>query len=336
MKILIVRIGRLGDMLMVLPAIRQIEALYPNATFSFITSNDGKRLFKLLGYDDIVIYRRPVIKRVLDTLAIKRLIKSTPFDKVYCFETKLKYHRWMPQGSHLLKPSTNIEHFAKRCQQLVQVDATPPLTNYLDSNPEQLTKNPLLSQQLSKVGIDNNTLLIGLHPSFSGLSRNKAQTIHRLWSANNFAELAKRLHAFGLKKNINLRVVIDLLPEEKKLGEQIVKLSDNTVTLFTPQPNFARYVSYIQRLDLLVTPNTGVMHLAAAANTAVMALFSKFDPRDCGPYMPIENYRVLQAENFPLPQKGLNAIDVDAVYQACIELLTSHLHRFNQQRTTTA
>jgi len=45
------------------------------------------------------------------------------------------------------------------------------------------------------------------------------------------------------------------------------------------------------------------------------------DPGDCGPYMTPEKFIILRSENTPQPEKGINAIDVGSVYDACTKLL---------------
>lgn len=321
---------------MTLPAIRTIEARYPKASLYFITSPDGNRLFKLLAYNNRVIYRRHAIKRLFDKQAINTLLKNHQFDAIYCFETKKKYHHWLPSTAQCLTPSDDIIHFSKRCQLLVTptiIDFHPHQTDYFSPNkaPLQVPSHtyPELVKQFDSVGIDNNTLLIGFHPSFSGLSRNKNSQKHRIWSPENFAKLAIKLNDHAKKHQLDLRIVIDLLPEEKAIGEKIVHLSGDKVSLFTPRPNFSRYTSYIKRLNLLVTPNTGVMHLAAAMNTPLVALFSHFDPNECGPYMPKHHCTVLQAEKTSNPELGLDALSVTSVFNSVTQLLikASNLRR---------
>jgi ADP-heptose:LPS heptosyltransferase len=79
----------------------------------------------------------------------------------------------------------------------------------------------------------------------------------------------------------------------------------------------------IQRADVLLTPDSGPMHMASALGTRIVAFFSMKDPGDCGPYMDPVKFIVLRSENFQHPEKGINAIDIDTVYEACARLLTA-------------
>jgi ADP-heptose:LPS heptosyltransferase len=112
-----------------------------------------------------------------------------------------------------------------------------------------------------------------------------------------------------------------LLPDELSFGEKIVSHSDNNVLLLRSESTFERYKAMIQRADVLLTPDSGPMHMASALGTKIVAFFSMKDPGDCGPYMDPEMFIILRSENTPNPELGINAIDVDTVYDACRTLL---------------
>ena len=77
----------------------------------------------------------------------------------------------------------------------------------------------------------------------------------------------------------------------------------------------------IQRADVLLTPDSGPMHMASALGTKVVAFFSMKDPGDCGPYMEPSKFTILRSENTEHPEKGIAAIDVQTVYDACKKML---------------
>jgi heptosyltransferase I len=102
------------------------------------------------------------------------------------------------------------------------------------------------------------------------------------------------------------------------LGRKIVALSDHTITLLQSQPAFGRYKAMIDRANLLLTPDSGPMHIASALNTRIVAFFSMKDPGDCGPYMEPSRFTILRSDD---PVKGIATIDVNTVYEAVMEQL---------------
>jgi heptosyltransferase I len=112
-----------------------------------------------------------------------------------------------------------------------------------------------------------------------------------------------------------------LLPDELSYGERIRKHSNDNIMLLRSESTFERYKAMIQRADVLLTPDSGPMHMASALGTKIVAFFSMKDPGDCGPYMDPKKFIILRSENTAQPEKGINAIDVDTVYDACKNLL---------------
>ena len=80
----------------------------------------------------------------------------------------------------------------------------------------------------------------------------------------------------------------------------------------------------MDRTNVLIAPNTGSMHLAAALNTSVIGLFSgDRRPEHCGPFTPSSLSAILQAENCSCNQPGLARINPQTVWEQCQNFLDS-------------
>lgn len=327
MKILLVRVGRLGDIVMILPALAAIKRCFPEATYYAVTSADGMRLLKAQGWQasQLQLYRNSIFYRLFDILKVKRFIRQGHFDKIFCFENKKRTVSWLPKHAAVISSTAELEHYALRC---VKVVTSHPQElyqqSYLAFNP---LKMPQVQQRLQNFAINDSTILIGLHPTYSGFLRKKRRQehCHRLWPWQHFALLAEKLIQYGKDQSIDIKIIMDLLPEEQEIGLKIQQASAGKVILFSDKPDFQRYLCLLKRLNLLIVANTGVMHLAAALNTPLVALFSQLHPQDCGPYMPQERFRVLRAEDTVAPAQGLAAIPVEQVFAAALQLVHSEL-----------
>lgn len=323
MNILFLRIGRLGDMVMILPAIQEILKQYPQATLYAITSIDGKRLLTNVGIkkERLIIYRNRLFFRFFDAWKIKKFIKNTSFEHVFCFESKKRSVSWLPRQAKTIKNTRATEHYANRCLALVTSNPYPwRLTPYL---PLKAEEEQTVNQLLNRYEINQKTCLIGLHPTYSGLGKwgKKKEQHHRLWPWQNFSKLATTISQYAKENGMDIKIVMNLLPSEHQLGLNIQRESGNQIILLPPQLHFQRYLHYLNRLNILITPNTGVMHLAAALKTPLVALFSGFDPADCGPYMADDKFVVLRAEDTPHPASGLASISVGKVLDSTLTLL---------------
>lgn len=99
----------------------------------------------------------------------------------------------------------------------------------------------------------------------------------KLWPAECFGELAKRLRALGL------RPVVSWGPGEEGLADRVVAASDGRAMRSFPT-SLLDYVEIARRARLVVAADTGPLHLACAVGTPVVALFGPTDPARNGPF----------------------------------------------------
>jgi len=324
MKILAVRVGRAGDILMVTAALKAILDKWPEAELHVLTSLDGKRVLK--GFHErltsLIIYQRKGLKGLLGRRWVKKAINKTVYDQIFCFELNKRFLKLLDKQTAPIRQITqedSITKYSRRCLKIVcQGDELNDRWLYLPVT-EQGRK--LAREQLQQRDINDDDFVIGLHPSFSGFRklsfRNRDARANRGWPAEHFAKLAKMFAEYAETQSRRIFVIMDLTPEDRELGETIVSLSGGRVISFIPPLNFERYKALLQRMDLLVSPNTGPMHIAAAVGTNLVALFAGYDPRDCGPYVPDSQFKVLRAEDMAQPELGLAAISPEAVFEAC-------------------
>jgi ADP-heptose:LPS heptosyltransferase len=151
------------------------------------------------------------------------------------------------------------------------------------------------------VGIGEASLLIGFQPEASQGSRQ--------WPSSAFARLGNALRA-----ELGARIIVFGTEKEASLGEVIVKECHGQAVSVIGKTSVAQLAALLQRCRLLVTNDTGMMHLACAVGTQVVALF--MGPalfRQTGPYG--EGHIVLQAE---IPCAPCNYL-LHCAYQVCKE-----------------
>lgn len=114
---------------------------------------------------------------------------------------------------------------------------------------------------LAKLSLTPGTSLVGLLPG--------ASQPQRCWPPENYAQVAARLlntrpcHFFVFGSG-----------GERPLGEKIASLlPPGTTTLCTGGTSISLLAALLSRLNLLITNDTGPMHLAAAVDTPVLAFF---------------------------------------------------------------
>lgn len=324
MKILVVRIGRAGDMVMITPALNALTSKFPDAEITLLTSPDGRRVLKDFHpqIKNVWILERKKLFPFMQRRKINRAIQQYNFQYIFCFETKASFTKLFSGSTaqqHILPDIKQSEiNFAKRCLNLVE--PTFNKENYSVFLPIQDDAKQRARTILQQADISDTTFLVGIHPSYSGLGkkfgRNKKSLPHRNWPISHWAELCKLIKNYAEKNGHNIQIIMDLMPEEKELGLEIIETSQHSVKLLTPQPDFERYKATLARMNLLIVPNTGPMHIGAAVGTNIVSLFSIHNPKDCAPFTKQNKLAVLRAEDCQYPEKGLAAISAEDVFHA--------------------
>jgi len=333
-RVLVVRIGRVGDLVMLTPAVQALLVKYPQAKMTILTTSDGKRVFN--GFDQridkFILYDRKSLFPWLTRLKIKKQIIQEHYDCVYCFESKpgfLNLFTGLNSTLYTLQSTSDKNiHYSQYCLNLVNSNEPNKIENKMAFTlhlPVSDSAKKAARHQLQALHINDDDFVIGLHPSFSGLAKSfgraKKHSHHKVWPLECWSSLAKKIQLYSQQNQLNVKIMMDLIPEEQNLGQTIKQQSHGAAIYQSPALNFERYKATLARYDLLITPNSGPMHIAAAVDTQVIALFSRHHPSDCQPFVDAEKFTVLSSEQMENSDKGLAAITPEAVFNACIGYL---------------
>lgn len=132
---------------------------------------------------------------------------------------------------------------------------------------------------LAEAGRTSEGLLIGIHPG--------GNWEYKLWDAGNYAQLAN-----ALCKEQDASILLFAGPNERELQAQIAKMTDVPPILVKTE-NLRHLAALISACDVYIGNDTGPMHIAAAVETLVVALFGSTNHIRSGPYG--EKHTVVQS-----------------------------------------
>lgn len=143
---------------------------------------------------------------------------------------------------------------------------------------------------------------------------------NKRWPAENFAGLVRLL----AKKFPGARFAILGGGEDKPLGELISHAAPEYCLNLCGETSLPEMIEWIRLCDLMVTNDTGPMHVAAALGKPLVAIFGPTEPRRTGPYGQLEN--VLRIElpcspclkgycTYEKPNECLNAISPAMIFE---------------------
>jgi heptosyltransferase-1 len=138
------------------------------------------------------------------------------------------------------------------------------------------------------------------------------------WPSERYGAVAAELARRGF------RVAVNAASEDDATAQAVVRASTGTAVVVPS--DLPELIALTRRAKLVIAGDTGPLHLAAALERPVVALFGPTDPARNGPYGT--RVRVLRhgAERrdhrrLSEPEAGLLEITVDEVVEAAVELL---------------
>ncbi len=323
-RFLIISTTALGDTLWGTPAIRTLRQSYPQAYIAILTSSLGQELLKYNPHlsDCFILPSSPIqIAKLLWKLYKKKI------DTVLVFHTSQRIA--LPLAS-LLMPrriigSLNInkgldflltdpipqkeEHeIARRLRIAAKAGAifsSPCMEIFLSPQDEQIAENFLPHL---------NTPIIALHPG--------AKDRFKQWNPDCFAKVGIRL-----QKEIGAQIIVTGTGAERPLMDSIAKQIPGAIILSEGFPIRA-LAALFKRCSLVISNDTGPMHVAYAMKTPTLSLFGPTDARLCGPYF-LSHAIAIQTEKTCTPciRKRckepfcLFQISPESVYKAAVTLL---------------
>lgn len=179
-----------------------------------------------------------------------------------------------------------------------------------------------LTMRLSEAGINPTDLIIGINPgsTYGGAKR---------WLPDRFAEAAKRV-AIQLEQESGKSVSMVILGAkgEESLGKSLAAMLDKPAIVLSGATTIRELMATVKRCRLLLTNDTGPMHIAAACGVPVVAVFGPTDWRTTSPYgqdrsvvrESVDCAPCLLRE-CPIDHRCMTRVSVDLVYETAVHQL---------------
>jgi heptosyltransferase III len=140
-----------------------------------------------------------------------------------------------------------------------------------------------------------------------------ARSFTKRWSAEKFAAIAR-----WLREEYRLEPIVSLGPGEGQIAEEVGKYFDPS-NVVLDSLNLRELIALLAGARLYVGNDAGPMHLAAALQRPVVAIFGSSKSLHWRPWRT--KHRVVQSD-FPCdPSSGILSVTVEQVQKACEDLL---------------
>jgi heptosyltransferase I len=284
-KFLIVRLGALGDIVHAIPAAAAIRRAYPDATLDWVVDVRHAEVLELV----------PSINRRIDVAttnlgslsSVVKELRRTKYDAAIDLQGLLKSAvlarlsgapRVIGFPAELLR-----ERAARFFYTETEGEAAP---HVIDKNLSILKSIGIrvpdvefpLEDRRSEVVVEARARLSLAPGQRFALINPGAAWPNKRWPPVYFAEVSREL-----AKRHALRSLVLWGPGEEQIAHAVAEASDNTAVV-SPPTRIADLVSLAKAAALIVSGDTGPMHIAAACGTPVIGIFGPTDPQRNGPW----------------------------------------------------
>jgi ADP-heptose:LPS heptosyltransferase len=321
-NILIINFGQIGDVMLSLPAFRAVREKFPDARITAMIGKSGAEIVEISGFADekITVDRVALrdgnkINSIKEVLRIVRDARRRKFDFVIdlhsLYETNLLgYLSGARNRLYKNRENRSLDRLANFNPRPPREDKTLHLTDgYLNvlkplgiENASRSVKIKPRPKDLEKIeslfGAFQTQKIIGLFPGAGNVSRR--------WSLDNFAALARK---FSPDKS--LQTVVFLGPEEADLRAEVEEKFPSE-TLIVDKLSLLEFVAALSKTSVLISNDTGAIHLGAIAGTAIVLVMDKRAPTT---YLPLTD-KISVVNN-----KVLDEISVEDVFQGAQRFL---------------
>lgn len=347
----------LGDAVMCEPAIRGLRSLFPDAQISLLVKPGVADLFA--GH--------PALTRVLTydakgrhaglsgKWALAGQLRRQGFDLAVLFQNAFeaafltflagvpRRYGYATDGRSLLlsNPIAAPDRHTAVHQVHYYWDLLKPLG--LTGDPLApglavfLEEEQAMARRFTQGGLGSSDLVVGINPgsTYGGAKR---------WLPERFAEVTERLcRTIRESGGQQVSVVIFGAKGEERLGQEIAARLSSRSLVLSGATTIRELMVTVKRCSILLTNDTGPMHIASSFQVPVVAIFGPTDWRTTSPFgsahaivrQPVDCAPCLLRE-CPIDHRCMTGVTVEQVYEACLSSLSglNGLSRANQTDQT--
>jgi heptosyltransferase I len=346
--ILIIKLSAIGDVMHTLPALNALRRYYPNACITWLVEEAAADLVK--GHpalDRVLVSRRKSWIKGLcssqwrahlrEMIVFVRTLRDSHYDMVFDFQAALKGAAWvaLARGERKIGFDRGLEH--QEFSYVVLTERIPPVSmeiHALDRGIMMLKaagipchdieyRLPMTPDHrfrakrlLSERGLNPEQPFVVLNPM--------AKWATKLWDQQKFPQVADRIQT-----EFRLPIVFTGGSEDQPYINTIIGRMKTKAATIAGQTDLMALSAVLQCATLMITTDTGPMHIAAAVKTPTVVLFGPTAPWRTGPYG--KGHRIVRADlscspcfkrRCPDVPVCMASISVEQVMAAVTDLLT--------------
>jgi heptosyltransferase II len=329
-KILVIRLSSLGDIILTTPVLESLKKRFPQSQIYFLTKTryrdllvNDPRLSGLIEFDPQGRHKGlGGFKRMLDELKpyqfdllidLHANLRSFFIRHLSNSKIKIKYKkRWFPRWLmiHLkffkTKPRQTVDSYLDVLKKIKVEDRDRTPVLFLGQDDIEFKEKFLLDSRIKK-----DDIVIGIHPG--------ARWETKRWDVLKFGQVGQ-----ALIQKLGCKIILFGDSVEDKILKDIagnLPASNGIEAMGLP---LGKLASLIQRCDVLITNDSGPMHIAEALQVPVVAIFGPTHPQ-LG-FAPIGQHNIVLSANVECSPCSLHGEGkCHKKMRLCMDLITADM-----------
>lgn len=276
-KILIIRLSSIGDIILTTELIRLIRKRFPDATIDFLIQKEYKELLRFNSrINNIIEYDKKLSLNEIND-ARNEYLKGEKYDLVVDLHNNVRTRHWR-RG--IYKNLVKVRKYRLEKLALVHIN------NSFNSMPHVTDRYYNVVSQLG-IEKDNRGLEVWLEDenAYKAVENSTANKVIGIApGAKHFTKMYPKEKIILLFEKLmviypNYKFKIFGIDEDKPLAEKFIKLNKTAVSDFCGELTLLETAKELDSCDVLISNDSGLMHLAAARKVPSLAIFGSTVPQ---------------------------------------------------------
>lgn len=274
-KILIIKVGSVGDVVRALPALSSVARIFPKAKIDFMISDRHVNLIEPCPFiNEIINYNvEKSSSNHFDFLKFGMMIRKRKYDMVLNLQNTRRFDLLATiSGAREKTDLTRHDRPIKGVEagfKILETVGIKPKRRYSEFWYTE-EDHAFAAKFLADCGIKPRTRIAGLCPGGAWVSKQ--------WPLQYYTELANRLY-----ETTGASIIVFGGPGEEARAEEIKKNALAPVYIATGKTTLRQAARIISECSIFVSNDTGLMHIAAHVNVPTVGIFGSTNPNFHGP-----------------------------------------------------
>jgi heptosyltransferase-2 len=346
MKIIVRGTNWIGDAVMQIPALRELRRIFPSAHIALHTRGWAQGIYEDADFIDEILCIEPNESKIKGVLIQSRIVKEKNFDLAVLFPNSFESalvaklgkiperFGYAREGRSVLltNPIKIPEWKNKRHEVFYYLNLIAELEKTHCGTQTVLNAEPRFELNVSeKRRVDGQKLLqengIDLTKKIVAFGVGSTNSRAKRWQAESYARLNDRL-----QNELNVNVVLVGATDELDVSTEVSEKSQSKPIILTGKTNLAEATAILSEIDLLVSNDMGLAHIASAVGTKTLVIFGPTNPLTTQPWNSEIVYKAVECapcmlRDCPIDHRCMRWISADEVFERAKSILTAKQNR---------